>query len=127
VTFTAPARGATGTFSGSATASVLTNASGVVTAPTLTANSQAGSYTVTATVAGVSSPANFSLTNTGSGGSGGSLAGSVNTSITLVNLTTEGSVDWVHWREASFTRKAGVTAQLSNLQSSWCWDCPELQ
>jgi len=63
VTFTAPSAGATAAFSGSATAAVMTNASGIATAPTLTANSQAGAYTVTAVVAGVSTPASFNLTN----------------------------------------------------------------
>jgi hypothetical protein len=42
-----------------------TNASGVATASTFTANGTAGGpYTVMATVAGVATPANFSLTNT---------------------------------------------------------------
>ncbi len=31
-----------------------------------------------------------------------------------VNLTTEGSADWVHWGDTSLNRKAGVTAQLSS-------------
>ncbi|MDP9052912.1 MAG: hypothetical protein M3N93_01205, partial [Acidobacteriota bacterium] len=64
VTFTAPGSGAGGAFSGCATAVVNTNASGMATAPAFTANSQAGSYTVTASVSGVSPPASFSLTNT---------------------------------------------------------------
>ena len=41
----------------------MTDSSGVATAPAFTANSQAGSYTVTASVVGVASLANFSLTN----------------------------------------------------------------
>ena len=53
VTFTAPASGASGTFGGSATATVITNASGVATAPALTANSQTGGYTVIASCTGV--------------------------------------------------------------------------
>jgi hypothetical protein len=61
VTFTAPGSGASGTFSGSAT--VNTDASGVATAPTFTANTTAGSYNVTASTAGVGTPASFSLTN----------------------------------------------------------------
>jgi protocatechuate 3,4-dioxygenase beta subunit len=64
VTFTAPAGGAGGTFpSGLTTVTAMTNASGVATAPTFTANSTAGSYTVTASVAGPVTPASFSLTN----------------------------------------------------------------
>lgn len=65
VTFTAPSSGASGTFAGgSTTATATTNASGVATSPTITANGTTGSYTVAATVAGVATPANFSLTNT---------------------------------------------------------------
>ena len=67
VTFTAPGSGASAAFSGSATATAVTNSSGIASAPALTANSQTGSYTVTATVAGVSAPANFLLTNTAVG------------------------------------------------------------
>jgi thermitase len=65
VTFTAPASGASGTFSnGLATYTTATNTSGVATALTFTANSTAGAYSVTASVAGVSPAASFSLTNT---------------------------------------------------------------
>ena len=64
VTFTAPASGASGTFVGGLrTVTVLTNAAGVATAPVFTANGTAGSYTVTASVAGVSGAASFALTN----------------------------------------------------------------
>jgi hypothetical protein len=62
VTFAAPASGASGTFGGAVT--VLTNASGVAAAPAFTANTVAGAYNVTATVTGISTPANFSSTNT---------------------------------------------------------------
>src|SRR5205814_529120 len=61
VTFAAPGSGASGAFSSSST--VTTNSSGIATAPAFTANTTAGSYTVTATTAGVGSPASFSLTN----------------------------------------------------------------
>jgi hypothetical protein len=66
VTFTAPATGASGTFnSGSATATATTDANGVAMSPVFTANGTAGGpYTVTAAAAGVTTPANFSLTNT---------------------------------------------------------------
>lgn len=60
VTFTAPGSGASGTFGGST--AVVTDASGVATAPSFTANTVAGSYPVTAS-AGVLT-ANFALTNT---------------------------------------------------------------
>ncbi|HET7433359.1 MAG TPA: lamin tail domain-containing protein, partial [Thermoanaerobaculia bacterium] len=63
VTFTAPASGASGTFpNGTNTVSVATNASGMATAPTFTANGVAGGYIVTATTAALT--ANFNLTNT---------------------------------------------------------------
>ena len=108
VTFTAPASGASGAFSGgSTTANVLTIGNGTATAPTFTANGQAASYTVTASVAGVVTPASFNLTNNALSGSGDSTK-------TAVNLTAEGTSDWVHWGDASFNRKAGVAAQLSN-------------
>jgi protocatechuate 3,4-dioxygenase beta subunit len=64
VTFTAPSAGASGTFAGGTnTATVITNAQGVATAPTFTANLTMGSYTVTASVSGVATPASFALTN----------------------------------------------------------------
>ena|GEM_PF-780406 len=63
VTFTAPPSGPGGAFAGSLSVSATTNASGVATSPTFAANSSAGSYNVAATVAGVATPANFSLTN----------------------------------------------------------------
>jgi len=44
-------------------ATAVSGADGVATAPQLTANATAGSFTATASVAGVSAPANFSLTN----------------------------------------------------------------
>src|SRR5438067_6755546 len=70
VTFTAPGSGASGVFSNSiATITVVTNASGVASAP-FTANGTAGGpYTVTAAAGGLS--ASFSLTNVAGGGGGG--------------------------------------------------------
>ncbi len=64
VTFTAPGSGASATFGGSTTVTEVTNSAGVATAPAPTADSVAGSYTVTATVSGVASGASFNLTNT---------------------------------------------------------------
>ena len=113
VTFTAPGSGVSGTFGGSFTATVATNAAGLATAPAFTANAQTGSYTVSVVAPGVPSPASFSLTNT-PGAKGGSLSGSATTSNTSVNLTTEGASDWMHWGDAAVTRKAGGTPQLSN-------------
>src|SRR5258706_13662182 len=63
VIISVPASGASAVFAGAA--SVLTNAGGVATSPGLKANTLVGSYTVAATVAGVGTPAIYSLTNTG--------------------------------------------------------------
>jgi hypothetical protein len=114
VTFTAPGTGAGASFGGSATATAITNASGIATAPALTANSHAGGYTVTASVAGVATPASFSLTNTSATAGGGSLTGSGNSLTTAANLTVEGTADWVHWGDTALNRKSGVIAQISN-------------
>ena len=114
VTFTAPGSGASATFSGSASATAVTNTSGVATAPALTANGQAGSYTVTASVAGVATPASFSLTNMAAASGGGGLTGSANSLSSAANLTQEGTSDWVHWGDTALNRKSGVTAQISN-------------
>jgi adhesin/invasin len=62
VTFTPPAGGAGGSFSGGNTA--VTDATGVATAPAFTANATAGHYSVTAAAAGVAATVRFSLTNT---------------------------------------------------------------
>ncbi len=53
VTFTAPASGPSGTFSGSRTATATTNAKGVATAPAFTANTKAGSFLLTLSIPGV--------------------------------------------------------------------------
>lgn len=63
VTFSAPALGATGTFAGSVTATVVSNSAGVATSPSLLADNVTGTFAVQASAAGVS-PAQFSLTNT---------------------------------------------------------------
>ncbi len=66
VTFAAPASGASGSFAAPCsgnTCVVTTDANGLATAPTFKANGTPGSYTVTATAAGVPTPASFSLIN----------------------------------------------------------------
>jgi len=64
VTFSAPITPASGTFSnGTTTETDTTDATGKAASSVFSANGTAGAYTVTATVAGVSTPANFSLTN----------------------------------------------------------------
>jgi hypothetical protein len=63
VTFSAPATGASGAFSGVATATATTNASGVATSPAFTANNAVGAYSVTASVAGATTGASFPESN----------------------------------------------------------------
>ena len=94
VTFAAPVSGATGSFAGGVTTAT-TNGSGLASSAIFSANAVGGSYTVTATVAGVASPANFSLSNTvpaggGGGGGGGGGANALSLSATTVgqNLQT---------------------------------------
>ncbi len=54
------------------------NASGIATAPTFTANGTSGAYTVTASVAGVTTPASFALTNNPGAPTGGTISGGNN-------------------------------------------------
>ena len=65
VTFTAPASGASGTFTdtGSYTTKAITDANGIATASALTANSTAGSFTVKASIPGITATADLQLTN----------------------------------------------------------------
>ena len=64
VKFIAPASGPGGTFAnGTNTDTETTNASGVATSTTFTANGPVGTYTVTASVTDGAEPANFILTN----------------------------------------------------------------
>ena len=64
VAFTGPPLGASASFSTGLTATATTSSSGIATAPTLTANSQAGTYSVEANVAGLTAAATYNLTNT---------------------------------------------------------------
>jgi hypothetical protein len=64
VTFTAPSSGASATFGGTNSVTVNTNGVGVAASPVPAANNTVGSYSVTASVSGVATPATFSLTNT---------------------------------------------------------------
>jgi subtilase family serine protease len=62
VTFTQPGSGASGTFASANTAT--TDTSGLATSPIFTADGTAGSFSVIASVAGISGTAKFTLTNT---------------------------------------------------------------
>ena len=91
VTFTAPASGASGNFSGSQTALTVTNALGQATAPTFTLNATAGVYNVTAntTVSPLATPANFNLVNLPSSPTQISVSqGSGQSTTVLTNFTT---------------------------------------
>ena len=63
VTFAASGSGPSGTFASDAN-TAMTNAGGMATSATFTANNTAGSYTVTASAPSVTNMASFSLTNT---------------------------------------------------------------
>jgi hypothetical protein len=64
VTFTAPASGPSGTFTGGVTKfTVLSGPKGIATAPTFTANGTVGSYNVVVNAKGLSITKNFALTN----------------------------------------------------------------
>ncbi len=69
VDFVAPNAGPSGVFAttNTDTATATTNAMGVATAPTFTANDTQGTYTVTATTTAISGTASFTLTNSAAG------------------------------------------------------------
>lgn len=76
VTFGAPGSGPSAAFAGGVS-TALTDASGVARSQTLTANSIAGTYQVTASAPGVAVPSSFTLTNVGAASGGITLASNV--------------------------------------------------
>jgi hypothetical protein len=125
VTFAAPGSGASGTFGG-ATA-VTTNGSGVATAPALTANSAAGSYTVTASVSGVATPASFNLTNNAAVSNGikliqqnvnGNESGTANMSVSFTSNNTAGNFLIVTGSAARPASTLSVSDTLGNSYST---------
>lgn len=82
VTFTVPTSGSGGTFSGQITATASTNSGGIATAPQLRANTSLGTWTATATVAGVATPATFALTNLPGAPASLAIAGTPQTTLT---------------------------------------------
>jgi hypothetical protein len=67
VTFTAPASGASGLFATTTPAvtdTETTNSNGIATSQIFTANATTGSYAITASTSGATTPASFGLTNT---------------------------------------------------------------
>lgn len=116
VVFTAPATGASGVFTGGTnTITVTTNASGVATAPTLTANKTAGAYTVTAAINSLSAP--FSLTNvagpaaaiTATAGSNQSAAVSTAFATNLQATVADASGNPISGVAVTFTAPTGTT------------------
>jgi PKD domain len=113
VTFTGPASGA-----GVATVTAVTNASGVAPASVTANGTSGGPYNVSATVAGVATPANFSLTNTaGAPGaitatSGGSQSAQINTAFAapLVATVKDGGGNPVSGVTVTFTGPASGTS-----------------
>lgn len=64
VTFSVPATGASGTFAGSNTVTVMSDGFGFAASPTLTANTLAGTYSLSATIDGIDQTLSRSRTNT---------------------------------------------------------------
>jgi adhesin/invasin len=118
VTFTVPATAASGTFGGSTTVSVQTNASGIATAPTLTANTVAGNFAATATVSGLTGSVLFPLTNQPgapaavsiAAGGGQSAAPGANFAVPLVVVVTDGSGNVLSGVTVTFTVVANAGA-----------------
>ena len=69
-----------------------------------------------ATAAGATAGTTFSLTNNAATTppGNGALTGAGTGSATPVNLTSEGTGDWVHWGDSGLNRKANVSPQLSS-------------
>jgi uncharacterized delta-60 repeat protein len=115
VTFRAPASGASGTFAGGSTTYIgTTDSTGTITSTTFTANTIAGTYTVSATVSGVATPASFTLTNlAGSAAnlvvvSGDGQSATINTAFSapLVAKVTDASNNLVSGATVTFTASA---------------------
>jgi hypothetical protein len=79
----------------------------------LIANAETGTYSLTANVAGIS-PAGFLLTNSAAASNGPSLSGSANSNTDTIELTADGTLDWVPWGDGSLSRKGNVTPLISN-------------
>ena len=75
------------------------------------ATTPSGSYQlkITGQGTGVSSKQAFVTLDVGKG----ILVGGGDNSATAINLSAEGTSDWVHWGDSSLNRKSGVTAQVS--------------
>ena len=119
VHFAAPGSGASATLS---SPTAVTNASGLASV-TATANSTAGSYTVAATVTGVATPANFSLTNHSAPGSiaiagGNSQSATVNTAFGAALVVIVKDTSNVPLPGVTVTYTAPGSGASANLSSS---------
>jgi len=82
-----------------------------------------GPYSITVTVTdarGATTRETFSVAVTPEAGFAGTLTGGVAAAPATTNLTTEGTLDWVHWGLTTATdvdRKAGVVAQISDFSA----------
>jgi hypothetical protein len=90
-----------------ATATAITNAGGIATAPPLTANGVAGSYSVTASAPGATTPASFSLTNLA--GAPASIAATAGTPQTATINTAFGTALQATVNDAGNNPVGGVT------------------
>lgn len=115
VTFTAPGSGASGLFGASLTATATTNALGVATAPTFTANGTTGSYSVTGGIGSTVPAVNFALTNTGPAASITATAGTPQN--TLVNQPFATPLQ-ATVRDSNSTPVSGVTVTFTVVPNS---------
>jgi len=119
VLYSAQGAGASALFAGSSQANATTAANGIATAPPLTANGQAGNFSVVASTSGLTETATFHLMNLAAKApapqSSGLLTASTDSSNAAANLTTEGKADWLHWGDQVQVGKAGVTHELGRL------------
>jgi hypothetical protein len=128
VTFSTPASGASGNFSGTGSISVQTNAGGIATAPTLTANTVAGPFNVTAAVSGLTGSVLFALTNKPSAaasvavaaGSGQSVAPGTFSSSSLAAIVKDAYGNVVGGVSVTFTieSNAGAGGTFNNNQTT---------
>ena len=116
VNFTAPATGASAVLS---SATAVTNASGVASVMAM-ANSTAGSYVVTASVAGLAAPASFSLTNNPAGGvTNLALGKSATQSSTLAGYASAAASSAIDGNTDGLFFDNSVTATLADVNAWW--------
>jgi hypothetical protein len=127
VTFTAPAAEPNGTFAtGGATDTETTNSSGVATtSQVFTAGTMAGTYNVTATTSGATTPATFALTNTSGAAANLAISSGNNQNVavngtyaSLVAQVTDSDGNGVSGVAMTFTVTAGATGASGSFTST---------